>query len=130
MLPRTTYIPILFPALLFDWLITLILTLTVFDNIVLEKSAGSKHGVLSTFISDFYLHKLHLLAFGSWQCILEVIIILQRAYPAAHGVELLYQVVAKPAGKNSCSVPAKGNPNPQIVGVHLRAPTPTQSLKL
>ena len=33
--------------LLFDWLITLILTLTlvVFDSIILEKSAGSKSGV-------------------------------------------------------------------------------------
>ena len=40
------------PALLFDWLITLILTVTVFDNIVLEKSAdaGSKSGVCV----DFY----------------------------------------------------------------------------
>ena len=33
----------LYPALLFDWLITL--TLTVFGNMILEKSAGSKSGV-------------------------------------------------------------------------------------
>ena len=46
----TAYTSPLFPALLFDWLITLILTLTltltltIFDNIVLEKRAGSKSG--------------------------------------------------------------------------------------
>jgi len=34
--PRTAYTPLLFPALLFDWWITLILTLTIFDNIILE----------------------------------------------------------------------------------------------
>ena len=46
--PRTAYTPVLFPALLFDWLI--ILTLTVFDIIILEKSAGGKSGVYV----DFY----------------------------------------------------------------------------
>ena len=45
--PRTAYTPLLFPALLFDWSITLTLTLNLsnFHNIILEKSAGSKNGV-------------------------------------------------------------------------------------
>ena len=47
--PRTAYTPPSFPALLFDWLITLILTLTIFDNIILQNSAGSKSGVYVEF---------------------------------------------------------------------------------
>ena len=42
------YTSLSYPALLFDWLITL--TLTIFDNIVLDKSAGSKSGLYV----DFY----------------------------------------------------------------------------
>ena len=38
------------PALLFDWLITLMITLTSFGNVILEKSVGSKSGVYV----DFY----------------------------------------------------------------------------
>ena len=48
--PRSVFTPLLFPALLFVWLITLDLTLTIRDNIVLEKSAESKSGVYG----DFY----------------------------------------------------------------------------
>ena len=43
--PKTVYTLLLYPALLFDWLITLTLTLTIFDDIILDKSAGSKSGV-------------------------------------------------------------------------------------
>ena len=39
-----------YQALLFDWLITLIHTLTIFDNMILEQNAGSKSGVYV----DFY----------------------------------------------------------------------------
>ena len=44
---RTAYTPLLFPALLFDWLntLTLTLTLTILDHIILEISAGSQSGV-------------------------------------------------------------------------------------
>ena len=43
--PRTAHTPLLFPALLFDWLIAFTHTLTIFDNIILDKSAGSKSGL-------------------------------------------------------------------------------------
>jgi len=43
--PDTVYTSLSYPAPLFDWLITLTLTLTSFDNIVLDQSAGSKSGV-------------------------------------------------------------------------------------
>ena len=57
-IPRTAYTSILFPALLFDWLITLILTLTIFDDIIPEKSAGSKttqDRIHSTFIPGTFV---------------------------------------------------------------------------
>ena len=49
---ETVYTSLSYPALLFDWLIipTLTLTLTICDNITLERSAGSKSGVYV----DFY----------------------------------------------------------------------------
>ena len=45
--PETVYTSLAYLALLFDWSITLTVTLTVtiFDNIILEQSAGSKSGV-------------------------------------------------------------------------------------
>ena len=47
--PALLFPALLFPALLLGWLITLTLTLTlihtIFDNIILEKIAGSKSGV-------------------------------------------------------------------------------------
>ena len=42
--PETVYNSLSYPALSFDWLITLTLTLTLFDNIILDKSAGSNSG--------------------------------------------------------------------------------------
>ena len=46
-IPETVDTSLSYPALLFDWLITPThtLTLTIFDDIILEKSAGSKSGV-------------------------------------------------------------------------------------
>ena len=45
--PQTgeVYTSLSYPARLFDWLITLSLTLINCDNIILEQSAGSKSGV-------------------------------------------------------------------------------------
>ena len=59
---RTAYTPLLFPALLFDWLI--ILTLTIFDNIILEKSAGSISGVYV----DFYCEYPTRVEVALWSC--------------------------------------------------------------
>ena len=47
---ETAYTSLSCPALLFDWLITLTLTLTIFDTIILDQSAGSNSGVYV----DFY----------------------------------------------------------------------------
>ena len=41
------------PPLSFDWFTTLALTLTIFDNIILEKSDGSKGGVYVNFYRSF-----------------------------------------------------------------------------
>ena len=46
--PKTLYTSLSYPAFLFDWLITP--TLTIFDDMILETSAGSKSGVYV----DFY----------------------------------------------------------------------------
>ena len=45
---ETVYTSLLYPAILFDWLITL----TVFDNVILDKSAGGKSGVYVDFDGD------------------------------------------------------------------------------
>ena len=50
-------------GLLFDWLITLTLTLTIVDNIILEKSAGGGSGVyveLYTLVVALPAHSAHL----------------------------------------------------------------------
>ena len=54
MVPETVYTSLSYPALLFDWLITLTLALTLinFNNVILEQSAGSKSGV---YIAFYYL---------------------------------------------------------------------------
>ena len=51
--PETVYTSLSYPALLFDWLVTLTLALTLinFDNMILGQSAGSKSGV---YVDDFY----------------------------------------------------------------------------
>ena len=54
-LARTTYTLVSPPLVLFDWLINLTLTLTIFDNITLEKTGGSKSRVYV----DSYLPPAH-----------------------------------------------------------------------
>ena len=48
---ETVYTSLAYPALLFDWLITL--NLTIVDDIILDKNAGSKIGGYV----DFYCFK-------------------------------------------------------------------------
>ena len=50
--PETVYTSLSYPALLFDWVITQTLTLTVSDNIILDGSAGSKSGVYVDFHTE------------------------------------------------------------------------------
>ena len=52
--PETVYTSLSYPALLLEWLITLTLTLINYDNIILEKSAGSNGGVVHV---DIWIEK-------------------------------------------------------------------------